>query len=268
MKYQIRHITLIFALFAIFLFACERKNEKPVVIVSPFELIQTGNPGDVKSYSIKVESEISLSRFRIFTKFENEFEILYKDSALSTKNFNWNFEYKIPQTAAGKVIYFRFSAIDTDGNEGLAVKEIITGDKLLIENTGLQFYSFSNSANNAFNLETLGQESYTSDSTNRDIQEYVSDSLNIASPSYKWTSPAGGKFVKANTYDYANATLLTAKNIYDGSIALVNTDSLVVGDIYITRLGSLTQDKYCVLKITGINEIAGSGDNYTFNVKK
>jgi hypothetical protein len=251
-----------------FLTACKKENDKPVIIVSPSELIQYGNPGDVIDWNISITSDIKLARLIIKVQPVNSFEQVYKDSLLYTKNFSWKLQYLIPQSQAGKLVYFNFTVIDEDGNESVALKEIQVGDELLTETSGLQFFTRSNLSNNAFDLEALLQSSTTSDSTIRDIQEFTQDTT-LQSPTSYWFSPAAGKFVKANSYDYGNATLLTAKNLFLGSIQKDVTDSLVAGDIYITKLGSTSVDKYVVLKIISINDSPGNNfDNYTFNVKK
>lgn len=251
----------------LFIGACKRKNDKPVIIVTPNDLIQYGDPGDVVDWNISITSEVKLARLIIKIQPENNFEQVYKDTLLYTKNFSWKLQYLVPQSQAGKLVYFNFTVIDEDGNEGVALKQIQVGDKLLTELTGLQFNTRSNPGNNAFDLDAVVATSSFSDSTIRDIQEWATDTT-LQTPTYKWFSPAGGKFVYANNYDYANATALTAKNLYIGSTKEDFTDSLIVGNKYITKLGSSTVDKYVVILITGITDGANNNDVYTFNIKK
>ncbi len=259
---------LMLVLLALFTGSCKKKNDKPVVIVTPSDFRISGLPGEVKDWNISVTSEVKLARLIVKIQPENAFETVYKDTFLYTKNFSYKLQYLIPAAYAGKLLYFSFSAVDEDGNEGLALKQIQVGDELLTEYTGLQFLTRSNPGNNAFDLDSLDQTSAFNDSTVRDIQEYATDTT-LQYPTALWFSPAGGKFVKANNYDYGNATLLTAKNIYEGSIQMDITDSIVANDVYITKLGSNTTSKYVVLKIISVNDNPGNNfDNYTFNVKK
>jgi hypothetical protein len=266
-KMKVKIVLILLAV--VWVAGCKKKNEKPVVIVTPSELIQYGNPGDVIDWNISVTSEVKLSRLIVKIQPQGEFEQVYKDTLVYAKNFTWKLQYLIPQSQAGKMVYFNFTAIDEDGNEGVALKEVQVGDELLTELTGLQFKTRSNLGNNAFDLEgVVAASSSTSDSTIRDLQEYVLDTTS-QSPAYKWFSPAGGKFVIANTYDYANATALTVKSQYDNSVKDDFTDSLIVGNKYITKLGSTTVDKYVVILITGINDGPGNNsDTYTFSIKK
>jgi hypothetical protein len=259
---------LMILLFAVSVAGCKKKNDKPVIIVTPADFRISGLPGDIKDWNISITSEVKLARLIIKIQPENDFETTYKDTLLYTKNFTYKLQYLIPPSVAGKLLYFSFTAIDEDGNEGLALKQIQVGDELLTEVSGLQFFTRSNPGNNAFDLENLVQTSAFNDSTVRDIEEFTGDST-LQYPVGYWYSPAGGKFVKANTYDYGNATLLSAKNVFDNSIQTDVTDSLVSGDTYIMKLGSMTQNKYVVLKVININDSPGNNfDNYTFNVKK
>ncbi|MEP7263640.1 MAG: hypothetical protein ABI772_04040 [Bacteroidota bacterium] len=259
--------TVVLVLCVLFVGGCKKKNDKPVIIVTPNELIKYGNPGDVVDWNISITSEVKLARLIVKIQPINEYEQVYKDTLLYSKNFSWKLQYLIPQSQAGKTLYFNFTVVDEDGNEGVALKQIQVGDKLLSELTGLQFNTRSNPGNNAFDLEGIVATSSFSDSTIRDIQEYALDTT-LQSPTYIWYSPAGGKFVQANNYDYANATALTAQTQFTNSVKEDFTDSLIVGDIYISKLGSTTVDKYMVIRITGITDGANNSDVYTFNIKK
>lgn len=238
-------------------------------MVEPQGLIQYGNPGDVITWSISASSEVKLSRFIVKITPENDFETTYKDTGLYSKEFTFLLQYKIPQGYAGKLLYFNFTVIDEDGNSSIGLKELQVGDQLLSEYTGLQFRTISNLSNNAFDIEALAQTSAMDDSTMRDIEEVRDTTISPDEFSYKWFSPAGGKFVKANTYNYGEATLLTAKAIYDGSVPQSITDSIAPQDIFITRLGSTASEKYAVIKVVSINNNPSNiNDTYTFNIKK
>ena len=250
-------------------FSCKKKNDNPVIVVNPYALLQYGNPGEVKDWNISITSDIKLSRLIIYTQIQNDYEQVYKDTSLSSKNLTYKLQYLIPAAAAGKLIYFRFRVIDEDGNEALALKEIQVGDQLLTEFSGLQFNSRRNINNNAFDLELLVPSTVGfSDSTTRDLQEYTSDTASL-SPSYFWYSPAGGQLVYANSYDYANATLLSTQQFFNSSTKYSVTDSLVPGNIYITKLGSTSTVKYLVIKVVSVTDASSTNpDYYTFNIKR
>jgi hypothetical protein len=248
--------------------SCKKKNEQPIIEITPESIIQYGTPGDVISWNISASSEVKLARFIIKIQPENDFQFTYQDTLLYSKTVSIFFQYKIPPAYAGKLLYFTFTVLDEDGNEAVGLKELSVGDQLLTEYTGLQFFIRSHNGNNAFDLETIAPSSSFNDSTVRDLEEFVTDTTS-ENPSYFWRSPAGGKFVKANSYDYANATLLSAKNLFDGSIQMDITDSIAADDKYIVRLGSSATEKFVVIKITSITNIPGNNsDVYTFNIKK
>ena len=249
--------------------ACKKKNDNPVINITPDELIQYGIPGNIKDWNISITSDIKLSRLIVYTEIQNELEQVYKDSALSTKNFSWKLQYLIPAAAAGKLIYFRFRVIDDDGNETIAVKEISVGDQLLVETGSFQFYTRRNLTNNAFDLEnSMATTVGIADSTLRDLQEYTTDTASFT-PSYHLFSPAGGKFVYANSFDYGQATFLSTKNFFEGGVSYDVTDSVATNNIYIMKLGSTVTAKYIVIKIVQVTDASGSDpDYYSFKIKK
>jgi hypothetical protein len=257
-------VLIVLALF----YSCKEKNEKPIIQIEPESLILYGVPGDVISWNISASSEVKLARLLIRIQPENDFQTTYLDTLLYSKTLTLFFQYKIPAAYAGKLIYFNFTVIDEDGNEAVGLKELQVGDQLLTEQTGLQFFIRSHLSNAAFDLEGTQSVASFADSSLRDIQEFTADTLS-ENPTSKWFSPAGGKFVKANNFDYANATLLSAKNLFDGSIQMDITDSLIPNDILITKLGSNNLEKFVVIKFVSVTNVPGNNlDTYTFNIKK
>jgi hypothetical protein len=87
-----------------------------------------------------------------------------------------------------------------------------------------------------------------------------------------WESDAanGTMYVKANSYDYTNATLATAITAYVAGTPSASVDDPVANDIYIARKDTLT---YYVIKITAVDPAfsTGTGGNtgkITFGYKK
>lgn len=269
---RITRLTYLVLLIAISSFySCKKKINDPIVFISPSDLYQYGNPGDVKLWNVTVTGDAKIVRFMIQTVIENSFVTTFLDTSLSLKEFNYTMQYEIPNAAAGKSVSITFRAFDEEGNEGTNVKGIFVGDKLLTEQSGLEFFTLGRGTNNGFNLETVSQVTVGVDSAIIDLQENTVDTLE--NPVYKWKSPAAGQsaFVKANNYDYANATEITSKQVFDASTKQAVTDSLISGDIYITKLGGVTPSKYMVIKIVSIIDEAPGGpafDRYVFNIKK
>jgi hypothetical protein len=249
--------------------SCKKENNTPVLLITPTALRQTANPEDVVIYNLSVTSNTRLSFFRIYLQPQNSFEVLIHDSSLVTKNFSWKYQYLVPKETAGKLLTFRFNVIDENGTETNVLRQIQVGDVSLVLSTGLEFFSRPNVSNNAFDLENLVQTTAAiSDSSLRDLQEYTADTT-LQSPVHYWFSPAGGKFVKANTFDFGNASLVSAKNAFESSIQKDVSDSLEINDIYITRIGGISPASYAVIKITGIVDQPGiTQDKFVFDVKK
>jgi len=255
--------------------SCKKdKNSKPIVSVSPEPLYIYGNVGDLIAFKIDVSSDVALSKFVIKGQPDNEMPYVLLDTAISTKGTSFTYYYHLPLNLAGKSIVLDFRAEDSNGMTGEAAKRVyVTALSpihpiALTESTSHQMYSDLSLTNkNAYNLETNSPEnSMTADTASRDIQDMSASSATL---SLNWRSPAGGKFVLYNSFDYANATDSSTINAYSSGIKYSVLYNLQVGDIIITKLGSVSTNKYAVIRITDIVDIAGKdGDYYEFKIKK
>lgn len=253
--------------------ACKKDElKKPLVQTTPNDINMFGKVGDILSMKIDVASDIRLSRFYITTKIENSFLTTPLDTVIDGKNFSMVYEYKIPAAAAGKSVVFTFNAIDVDGNRGTDLKQLLVQADtavLLSETTGHQIFSAKSlNHKDAYNLETNSVVwSQLADSSDQDIKDFIADTTDALS--YSWVSPAHGKFVRFNGFDYPNATDVTAENAYTSGAKLDIIDNLQINDILIVKLGSVTAEKYVVIKITAIADAPGKEfDTYTFSIKK
>jgi len=249
--------------------SCKKEIEKPYFIVTPEGLRQNADPGDVVTYNITVKSGSRLNKFRIYLQPENQFEALYLDSNISTSNFNYRFQYQVTNAFSGKLLELRFNAIDEAGNSVDYIRQIQVGDILLSLSTGHTMYSRPNLNSNSFNLIDLQNESSSiADSSTRDLEEFTADTT-LQHPARIWFSPAGGKFVKANNFDFGNASVESAKDAFESSIQSDFTDSLWVNDIYIHKITRTSLPQYVVIKIKEIRDSAGiANDYYGFDIKK
>jgi hypothetical protein len=253
--------------------ACKKDElKKPLVQTTPNDINMFGKVGDILSMKIDVASDIRLSRFYITTKIENSFLTTPLDTVIDGKNFSMVYEYKIPAAAAGKSVVFTFNAIDVDGNRGTDLKQLLVQADtavLLSETTGHQIFSAKSlNHKDAYNLETNSVVwSQLADSSDQDIKDFIADTTDALS--YSWVSPAHGKFVRFNGFDYPNATDVTVENAYTSGAKLDIIDNLQINDILIVKLGSVTAEKYVVIKITAIADAPGKEfDTYTFSIKK
>ncbi len=270
-----RNIYVLIFWVALAISACKKPlSDKPVVLVSPSELVRNANGGDFLTYTINVKSEIALNRFTITEKINNGASKKILDTILSTKNFNLTYEYPVPNVNENSIIVLNLSATDVDGNTGTDLKrvDVTSVAKALVEKSGNIFYSANNTGKSkpdGQNLLTVEPTfSNTTNSALRHIEDYpLSDTLE--SLSRRWVSPAGCKFVKFNSFDYPNATTSTAESAYISGTKLSIISAIDVGDIYITKVMDGLEPVYVVIKLVSISDAAGTdNDIYTFNIKK
>jgi hypothetical protein len=266
-------LTTVLALTTVF-FSCKKdKDTSPIVSVSPEPLYYYGNVGDLVTFKVTVSSEIALSKVTITSTVDNETPNLALDSSVSSIGTTFNFYFRIPANLAGKSVVFDFKAENSKGKTGVSAKRLyvaaaaVSQAIVLTETAGHLMYSNTSVNHDAYNLETnSGEFSLTADTASRDIQDYSGTNTTL---SKEWRSPAGGKFVLYNGFDYANATDSTAISAYTTGVKYSVLYNLAVGDIIITKLGSVSTNKYAVIRITDIVDVAGKdNDYYEFKIKK
>lgn len=255
--------------------ACKKENKIPVLNVSPGTPVIAVTSGNVVSFRITGTSDAStLSRLLITSKRDNDFTITVVDSALSGKSFTWDWEYLVPHSAEPYSLLLTFELQEADGDRMTTRRtlSVSLGAILLAESTGHQFYSRNSATQgeSAFDLEQRVPVLYTVDSARRDLQDNPA-SASETDISRSWISPAGGRFVRFNGFDYANATNVSVRNAFNSGVPVEQINNVAVNDIIIVRLGSLPANvsHYAVLRVTDILDEPGSADNdrYTFNMK-
>lgn len=255
-------------------YSCKKdKDTSPIVSVSPEPLYYYGNVGDLVTFKVTVSSEIALSKVTITSTVDNETPNIALDSSVSSIGTTFNFYFRIPANLAGKSVVFDFKAENSKGKTGGTAKRLYIAAAaaspaiVLTETAGHLMYSNTSVNHDAYNLETnSGEFSLTADTASRDIQDYSGTNTTL---SKEWRSPAGGKFVLYNGFDYANATDSTAISAYTTGVKYSVLYNLAVGDIIITKLGSVSTNKYAVIRITDIVDVAGKdNDYYEFKIKK
>ncbi|MBK6983782.1 MAG: hypothetical protein IPH32_03015 [Bacteroidetes bacterium] len=255
-------------------YSCKKdKDTSPIVSVSPEPLYYYGNVGDLITFKVTVSSEIALSKVTITSTVDNETPNIALDSSVSSIGTTFNFYFRIPANLAGKSVVFDFKAENSKGKTGGTAKRLYVAAAaasqaiVLTETAGHLMYSNTSVNHDAYNLETnSGEFSLTADTASRDIQDYSGTNTTL---SKEWRSPAGGKFVLYNGFDYANATDSTAISAYTTGVKYSVLYNLAVGDIIITKLGSVSTNKYAVIRITDIVDVAGKdNDYYEFKIKK
>ncbi len=83
----------------------------------------------------------------------------------------------------------------------------------------------------------------------------------------EWTSMNGTLFVKANSYNYANATLEAAIAAYNAGTPSQTVTNPAANDIYIAKLRG--GNNYVVIKVTNVVETTNDNlDKIEFSYKK
>lgn len=254
--------------------ACKRENKIPLLVVEPESRDIGVTSGQVFTFTMKARSDNStLSRLVITSKRGNGFTNTVVDSALSGKSFNWNWEFQVAHATAAYDELYTFTLYDAEGESMSTARTLYVTltETLLQETSGHLFYSRNSAVHpeSAFDVEERVQVIYTADSTRRDVQDNPSGPGEVLSSS--WISPAGGRFVRFNDFDYANATDIGLRNAFNSGVPVEQIDNITVGDIILTKLGSLPANTgyYAALRVTGIVDEPGTADNdrYQFNLK-
>lgn len=263
----------IFTLSTIF-FSC-KKDERaaPIITITPGTLHLYANPGDVITFNVSVSTNAHLSKVVIKGQPDNEVPVTLLDTAISTKGTDFSYYYRLPVSLAGKSVLITFQVVDENAMSATNFRRVYINALqtsqavILTETSGHRMYSNTSTNPDAYNLETnTGQFSLIADTASRDIQDYSAASTTLTN---EWRSPAGGKFVRYNAFDYANATDSTTISAYTSGVKNPVLYNVQIGDIIITKLGSLSTNKYAVIRITDIVDVAGKdNDYYEFNIKK
>jgi hypothetical protein len=276
MKQKILFFTLLITVFSLssIFFGCKKeKKVAPIVTVTPTQLHIYANTNDLLTFAVSVNTSVSLSKVNITGQVDNELPFTLLDSSVTTAGTNFSFYYRVPTNIAGKSISITFKAIDENSMSNATFRRVyvaaapVSQAIALSETAGHLMYSNTSVNHDAYNLETnSGEFSLTADTASRDIQDYSGTNTTL---SKEWRSPAGGKFVLYNGFDYANATDSTAISAYTTGVKYSVLYNLAVGDIIITKLGSVSTNKYAVIRITDIVDLAGKdNDYYEFKIKK
>lgn len=275
-------ITLISFLATLLCSSCtkDKELEKPLVDVTPAGLSVNSPVGEYVTFNIIVYTDIQLRHFQITSQISNSGApvIVELDSALNNlTSFNLNFSFLVLADAANLNIVMSFAATDNNGNIGYHGIRIFVGSlppdpvqpELLTETTGHQMYSNNSQNADAYNLEAgVAMTSILEDSTDLDLKDMpLNDTTEVLSRS--WVSPAEGKFIRFNAFDYANATDSSLVDAYNSAVGQGQVDNIIAGDIILTKLGNSTSFQYAAIQIVIINDVDSTDqDFYLFNFKK
>jgi len=138
------------------------------------------------------------------------------------------------------------------------------------EHTG-NVYNYLSKNKGAYSLAGDSGVSSSTASTYKDLQDLIaSDNQHVFDGSL--TSPNGAAFVKANSFDYSNATSGANGSIataYAAGVPLTQISAPSVGDIYLVKLAS---GAFVALKVTAIVpgsvDVGNNAGSITFSYRK
>jgi len=261
--------------FAVSLGSCKKENTIPVISVTPSTLDIDVVSGNVVAFEVRGNSEnSSLARLIITTKKTNSFSITRLDTVLSGKGLNLAFEYLVEHAASPYTEEVRFQLIDADGKDMITSRTLYVtlGAAVLTETAGHSFFSRNSFTfgESAFDLEERVPVLYSVDSSRRDIQDFPVDGSTM-DLSRRWIAPAGGRFVRFNGFDYANATNVSVESAFLSGVPVEQLNDVQAGDIILTKLGSqsVTVRYYALIRVVDVIDLPGTADNdrYIFNMK-
>lgn len=247
----------------------ETDEEKIGLNVTPGETFLTATPGEYKTFNISGSSPSKLSRLKITYKREGGALSTLVDSLLETNKIDYSFPFQIPLYGSQNIylnIYFEIT--NTEGETATVAKgiNVLFNNYPLSEIVDNELYSRLSGQPSAYNLRSESAISYLDPAT-EDMN--ITDSVQVDSLSLTWISPAGGQFVRKNTFDYNNATLADLKNSFESSAKTTKLVNLMIGDIILYKQTYGIEVFYAAVKITDIQNNAGSNnDKYIFNIKK
>lgn len=255
---------------------CKKDKDptKPLVFVTPDALHVFSDVGDVVSFDILVSSEAGLSAFRIETKIDDGqsfTQTVFEESLSGVGTYNKLYEMIAPLAATGSSLIITFIATDANGLQSLDIRRLwVTATSTpLTETSGHVMFNQNSQNADAYNI-LLGEpviSKWSTDSTEMNILDYPTDTITTIL-SRSWISPAGDKFVKFNSFDYANATDSSVAQAFSAGLALPQVDNISPLDIILLQFKN-TSD-YAAIQITAVNNIDSttSTDSYVFNIKK
>jgi len=263
-------------LLVLFLFSCEKESDS-YIIVTPSDLIISAENGDILRFNISGYSDKGIQSIGASLSPKNKLSTVVLDSVLNddSKRVEFIWEYQVPSFPDTLVeAELNFSLTTLSGESVWNTKKIyISTNDYLEETEGFEMNSSmsSNSLDhNGFSFFSLStvQSDFT-DSTELHFMDATDSSYTVGDLSRKWISPAGAKFVRFNSFDYAKTNLGNVINSFNSGVPSNYVNNIESKDIILVRYKKAEVYKYAVIKITSVIDEQGvDNDRYIFNVKK
>jgi hypothetical protein len=258
---------LFFFFVLLLVFGCNKDKIALYISFSPSSKVFSVNESEF-SVNCKVGSSEGLDELKVFVSTSQTAEHLDTSYTLAGKSTSLVYVFnRFSRFNAGDIVYARFVV---SANDGSIVEDVLRFDIQSSADfttyTNQSFFSANSTLFNAYSIEN--PSSVTFDMNNpsmSDLRELVNDTISDPSYiSYRWYSPSGGLFVKANNINFNQVTPADVTVIYNNSFPTAFSDSLVVGDTYILFSPS---NRYSLFRVSAIGNSGGAG-HYTFDLRR
>lgn len=224
-----------------------------VVIVTPsadtkIEL----SSGEKVQYSLEISTiHDYVTNLRITSFDRQNGEIVLDDLDCNQKKFRYKFIYTAPQLDShDSEALLTFTVTDNQGNEATATRTIAIHNKMvsLKEITGIVLYAPGPGLPDALSLENVTQTFNLADSPTPEIAD-IFMSLNERTDELAWESNTHTKFLRNNTFNYAEASAKSISSVYESSTRQDNMRDIKVNDIIFVGHGTTAEGVFMVANV-------------------
>lgn len=255
----------------IVLSSCKKSVEDPLLLtINPRNLILDVEGGKNIPLTIGGAGPKSLTRFKIEVQ-DNNTKTVILDSALSWgKNFNLSYNYYIPARSTAYSLILFFTLLDSDGNTAHTSRtlNVSPATESLTSLSGLKMATKNSGNPDAYDL--LNNMALISNVDAVALQDMV-DVANVSDPaqvSHSWNSNNGAKFLKFDSFDYANATKASIQAAYATGTSQSQVTNIQAGSIVLIQTLRNNTIHYYAIQVVSINDdTVGTNDFYLFNMK-
>jgi hypothetical protein len=222
--------------------------------------------------NVDFTAEAKVSTFKLTFLGDSLFDLTstYSNETSGTYRFQRTVAQITADLAASQgTVEYVFTLVDKDQNARNATYTVTTGSQGTAFATEIltgNFWHVEGPNQGAYDLDGDATVSSTGSATTKSmINTDPADASATSSFTGSWNSGNGTEFVKANSFDYANATVEAATSAYTGTTSGTVTNP-AVNDVYIAKKGSI----YYVIKITELTPDASktNAGQIKFSYKK
>ncbi|MFN3405581.1 MAG: hypothetical protein ACK40G_15895 [Cytophagaceae bacterium] len=257
--------SLLFVFF-LFILSCKEKEEYLLLTSSPSELNIIAEPRTVVGIQFHASSsDKALTKFTVTKKIDAGSTNTILDLPVSGKQFSYLFQDSIPGLTKETEYFYTFTIRDAGGKTTTVLKKIVIKitDEPLTGTTGHQLFAKGTGEMDAYDvLNGTSMFSLIGDSTKMDIQDTTTtNELKRVLRSF-----TGGKFVRFNGFDFANATKVKLEEAYNSGAKFDLINNVQEGDIILFY--SQKRNFFAAIRINQIVTGDPQKNRYIFEIKK